>query len=124
MVGPANPERRTQMKIQAIASSVALAAAIAFASPVAAQEFMLRGETIPVDQVDNLKEACEGLRAANLASLTESDDSAIDPAETGSVNDDAMSTTSPDPAAQDKWLQLQATLTVEECEAAGFYAGR
>ena len=112
------------MKIQAIASSVALAAAIAFASPVAAQEFMLRGETIPVDQVDNLKEACEGLRAANLASLTESDESGFDPTETGSVNDSTTSTTSSDPAAQDKWLQLQATLTVEECEAAGFYAGR
>jgi hypothetical protein len=79
------------------------------------------GEQIPVDQVDNIKEACEGLRAANTASLTTSDDQ-VDPTETGSTGtDDSLQTSSPDPASQDKWDELMATLSVEECETAGFF---
>lgn len=114
------------MRLHAIASSVALAAALSLTGPVAAQEFMLRGDQIPVDQVNNFKEACEGLRAANTASLTTNDDqSEIDPAQTGSIDDDDFdpgeSSGSPDPASQDHWDELMATLTVEECEAAGFF---
>jgi hypothetical protein len=116
------------MKLQAIVSAAALAAAMLVAGPVAAQQtFMIGDETIPVDQVDNFKEACEGLRAANLASLTASDDQneeQTDATQTGSVaTDSSQSSGSPDPAAQEKWTALMATLTTEECEAAGFYAG-
>ncbi len=109
------------MKLQAIASSIAIVGAMAFAMPATAQDLLLRGEQIPVDQVDNFKEACEGLRAANTASLTTSDDQTdddVDPTETGSI-DPADTSGSPDPAAQEKWDELMATLTIEECDAAG-----
>jgi len=108
------------MKLQVIASTAALALAFSLSAPVAAQEYMLRGEQIPVDQVDNFKEACEGLRAANAASLTTDTDD-TDPTTTGSTNDSAATTGSPDPAAEEKWLELRATISVEECEEAGFF---
>lgn len=110
------------MKLRAITAAAALASAIALTGPVAAQDFMLRGESIPVDQVDNIKEACEGLRAANAASLTTNDDQSVDPTETGSTSaDDSLQASSSDPAAQDKWEELMATLTFDECDEAGFF---
>ena len=109
------------MKLQAIVSAAAISAAMLFAGPVSAQSMMIGEEAIPVDQVDNFKEACEGLRAANAASLTTSEDQ-IDETETGSVTVDPSETTgSPDPAAQEKWDALLATLTIEQCETGGFF---
>jgi hypothetical protein len=110
------------MKLQAIASSVALAAALTFSGPVYAQAIMLDGVEVPGDQVDSFKGKCEALRAASTASLTADENANIDETTTGSVTsqDPASSTTdSSDPAAQDNWEEAIASLTLEECEAAG-----
>lgn len=111
------------MKLQAIISSVALVAALSFSGAAVAQN-MLDGVAIPSEQIEAFKGKCEALRAADTASLTTQNDQADDATETGTVATDSSATTqdSADPAAQDNWDEALASLTVEQCDAAGFAA--
>ena len=110
------------MKLQAIVSSVALAAALSFSGSALAQN-MLNGVEIPADQIQDFQDKCAALRAESTASLTTDDDANIDPTTTASTNDPKSSSAeSADPAAQDNWDEALASLTLEECEAAGFGA--
>jgi hypothetical protein len=114
------------MKIHTVISSVALAAALSFSGAAFAQN-MLNGQEIPADKIEAFKGQCEALRAAGTASLTtnndQSDDTAVDATATGSVADPAASTAdTSDPAAQDNWDEAMASLTIEQCDAAGFPA--
>ena len=106
------------MKLQAIISSVALAAALSFAGPVVAQNTIT--VEIPADQVQNFKDACAALQAKSTASLATDDSDAVDPTTTASVpaNETAQSDSS-DPAAKDNWDELLAGLTIEQCQAGG-----
>jgi hypothetical protein len=107
------------MKLQAIVSSVALAAALALASPAQAQSYMLGGVEIPTDQVQDFQDKCAALRAESTASLTTDETNAVDPTETGSVGGEIKSG-SDDPASQDNWAEALASLTLEQCDASGF----
>lgn len=115
------------MKLHAIISSVALAAALSFSGAAFAQN-MLNGVAIPADQVDAFKGKCEALRAADTASLTtnndQTDETAVDSTQTGSIAQDPSQSTADtsDPAAQDNWDEALASLTLEQCDAAGFPA--
>ena len=112
------------MKLQAIVSSVALAAALTFSGPAMAQN-MLNGVEIPADQIQDFQDKCAALRAESTASLTTDKNANIDETTTGSTaNNDPVtsSSTDPDPAAQDNWDEALASLTIEECDAASFGA--
>jgi hypothetical protein len=108
------------MKLHAIVSSVALAAALSFSGGAFAQN-MLNGVEIPSDQIQSFKGKCEALLAASTSSLAtpNAEDTEADPTETGSI-DPQTSNADSDPAARDNWAQALAALTAEECEAAGF----
>jgi hypothetical protein len=108
------------MKLQAIVSSVALAAALTFSGAAVAQN-MIGDVAIPADQVQTFKDACAALQAKNTASLTKDDDQ-VDETTTGSTGKDTNQADSPDPAAQDNWDELIAGLTMEQCETGGFLA--
>ncbi len=112
------------MKVRLILSSAALAAALSLSGGAFAQN-MLNGVEIPLDQVENFKGKCEALQAEATASLTTTnesgtEDDATDPTQTGTVEGTPSETDSPDPAAQENWPEALASLTLEECEAAGF----
>lgn len=112
------------MKLHAIVSSVALAAALSFSGGAFAQN-MLNGVEIPSDQIQSFKGKCEALLAASTASLATPNEventEAADPTETGSIDPQNANADS-DPAARDNWAQALASLTAEECDAAGFAA--
>jgi hypothetical protein len=111
----------SQMKLQAILSSVALVAAMSFSGAAVAQN-IIGDVAIPEEQMDAFKDACTALQAKSTASLTSTDteDSAVDETETGSTgNDDSGQSDSPDPASQDYWDSLFAGLTLDDCKAAG-----
>jgi hypothetical protein len=110
------------MKLQAIVSSVALAAALTFSGAAVAQQYMI---TVPVPeaQVQNFKDACAALQAKTNTSLTTDEDQGnVDETTTGSTGKDTQQSDSPDPAAQDNWDELIAGLTLEQCETGGFFA--
>jgi hypothetical protein len=112
------------MKIQAIVSSVALAAALTFSGAAVAQN-MMNGMEIPAEQIPAFQEKCDALRAAGTASLTTSDDQSdtTDATATGTVATDSTATDeTSDPAAQDNWELAMASLTIEQCDEAGFAA--
>lgn len=112
------------MKLHAIISSVALAAALTFSGSAVAQN-VFNGVEIPADQIQAFAGKCEALRAAGNASLTTDENANIDATTTGSTASHdpvTSSSTDPDPAAQDNWDEALASLTVEECDAAGFSA--
>ena len=106
------------MKLQAIVSSVALAAALTFSGPATAQN-MLNGVEIPTEQIQDFQDKCAALRAESTASLTTDESNAVDPTETGSVGGETQ-TGSDDPASQDNWAEALANLTLDECDTAGF----
>ncbi len=103
------------MKLQAIVSSVALAAALTFSGAAYAQN-MIGGVEIPADRIDEFSAACEALRAESTASLTTDDADEVDETTTGSTGADTNQADSPDPAAQDNWDELLAGLTIEQCD--------
>jgi hypothetical protein len=110
------------MKLQAIVSSVALAAALTFSGAAVAQQYTI---TVPVpeDRVQDFTDACAALMAKNNTSLTVDDDQgAVDETTTGSTGKDTQQADSPDPAAQDNWDELIAGLTMEDCKTGGFAA--
>jgi hypothetical protein len=82
---------------------------------------MIGDVAVPSEQMDAFKDACAALQAKSTASLTTSDDTAVDQTETGSTGIEGQST-SADPASQDYWDQIIAGLTLEDCEAGGFLA--
>ncbi len=110
------------MKLHAIISSAALAIALSFSGAAVAQN-TLNGMAIPSDQIDSFKGKCEALRAASTASLASPtrSDNQTDPTETGSV-DSQNSNADSDPAARDNWPAALASLTIEQCDEAGFAA--
>jgi hypothetical protein len=112
------------MKLQAIVSSVALAAALTFSGAAVAQN-MLNGMEIPADQIQTFQDRCEALRAESTASLTTDSNANIDQTTTSSVDSEdpvTSSSTDADPAAQDNWDTALASLTLEQCDEAGFAA--
>lgn len=101
------------MKLQAILSSVALAAALSFSGGVSAQS-MIDGVEIPSDQLQAFQDRCTALQAASNASTITQDES-VDETTTGSTGQSS----SADPASQDYWDTALASVTLEECQAAG-----
>jgi hypothetical protein len=112
------------MKLQAIVSSIALAAALTFSGAAVAQN-MLNGQEIPAEQIQQFQDRCEALRAESTASLTTDSNANVDATTTASVETKDSSTSadsSSDPAAQDNWEAALASLTIEQCDEAGFAA--
>jgi hypothetical protein len=108
------------MKLQAIVSSVALAAALTFSGGAVAQ--MAFELSVPGEQEQAVRNACAALMAESTASLTATDteDSTVDETTTGSTGtDDSSQSTSGDPASQDYWDVVIAGLTLENCKAMG-----
>lgn len=108
------------MKLQAIISSVALAAALTFSGAASAQN-MLNGVEMPADQIPMFQEKCEALRAESTASLTSDEENKADPTTTAST-EPANDSDNPDAAAQENWDEALASLTIEQCDEAGFAA--
>lgn len=112
--------------MKAIVSAAALAAALTFSGSAFAQN-MIGGQAIPGDRLTDFAQACQALQAASNASIVTGDtDSTTDPVEddvdeteTGSVASEPRDTES-DPAAQDNWDQVLATLSADDCAEAGF----
>ena len=111
------------MKLQAIISSAALAAALTLSGGAFAQntQFMIDDVVIPDENLADFQEKCRALLAAANQSLTADDeDTPVDPTTTGAI---AESETTPqesaDPAAQDNIDELLASLTPEKCKEAG-----
>lgn len=105
------------MKLKAIVSSVALACALSFPGAAVAQDvFMLNDEPIPEDMINSFRGRCQALVAESNASLAEPTN--IDETVTGSIGDDENHADS-DPAARDNWQTALASVTIEECRAAG-----
>jgi hypothetical protein len=111
----------SQMKLQAIVSSIALAAALTFSGAAVAQN-MLNDTAIPADQIDSFKGKCEALRAEANASGTSggaNTEPVVDPTTTASTGGGQPIENS-DPAARDNWAAALASLTIEQCDEAGF----
>jgi hypothetical protein len=104
------------MSIRTWISPLAIAAALTFSSGAMAQ-VMIGGSEIPAEDMFTFQEKCDALLAAKNQSLTVDEELAEDEIVTGSVEEQAQD--SPDPAADEHRLALLASLTVEECQAAG-----
>ena len=78
-----------------------------------------RGTLLQSDQINSFKGKCAALRAASTASLSTPAAAGIDRTETGSIKATSPAADS-DPAARANWLRAQASVTLAECDAAGF----
>lgn len=107
------------MKIVQIVSSLAVASALAFSTPVFAQN-MINGMEIPADRMTDFQQKCEALNVAKAEPVVGLSSEA-DGTETGAVNNTPEAPADPaDPLAQNNLDQLLAGLTPEQCAEAGF----
>jgi hypothetical protein len=103
------------MSIRTWISPLVIAAALTFSNGASAQA-VIDGFTIPEESMVEFQQKCQALVAAQNRSLTT--DTEVDETETGSIEDSPQATDS-DPAAVENELELLASLTPEQCEAAG-----
>lgn len=98
------------MRIRNLISPLAVAAVLAFSGGAVAQN-VIGDFVIPEEDIGMFTRQCQALQAAMNQSLAEPN---VDETVTGSIEPEE-----PDPAAKDNRLQILASLTVEDCKAAG-----
>jgi hypothetical protein len=103
------------MSIRDLISPLAVAAILTFSGGAMAQ-VMIDDFPVPEDEIGAFTQKCQALQASLNRSLTETDDDAdaTDDTTTGSIG-----AANPDPAALENEQGVLASLTVEQCEAAG-----
>lgn len=111
------------MKLQTVVSSLAVVAAMTLSGSALAQS-MIGDVEIPADRLGEFQEKCAAIASAATETLAEpsnADDDA-DATQTGSVGSSADND-SPDPANEDNLDALLASMTPDQCEAAGLLSG-
>jgi hypothetical protein len=102
------------MSIRDLISPLAVAAILTFSGGAMAQ-VMIDDFPVPEDQLGAFAQKCQALEAAMNRSLTEGDDDDdTDDTTTGSIG-----SADPDPAASENQLSVLASMTVDDCRAAG-----
>lgn len=113
------------MKLHSVVSTLAVVAAMTLSGSALAQS-MVGDVAIPEDRLGDFQAKCAAINSAATESLSEpanadDDESPTDPTATASTNPATGSTAndSPDPANEDNLDALLASMTPEQCEAAG-----
>jgi hypothetical protein len=99
------------MSIRTLLSPLAVAAILAFSGGAMGQ-VMINDFEIPEEDIGTFTQKCQALQAAMNQSLSEPEN--LDETVTGSIGAD-----DPDPAATSNQLELLASITVDDCKAAG-----
>lgn len=100
------------MSIRHLISPLAAAAVLTFSGGAMAQ-VMINDFEVPEEDIGTFTQRCEALQAAMNQSLAEPVEN-VDETPTGSIG-----ASDPDPAAKENRLQVLASLTVDDCKAAG-----
>jgi len=102
------------MHLRKLISPLAVAAILALSGAATAQ-VMVDDYQVPEESLTTFAQKCQALLVAQNRSLSED----VDPTETGSI-DDEPGESSADFAAKEHELEILASLTIEQCRAAGF----
>ena len=109
------------MSIRTFISPLAVAAMLSMSGGAMAQA-MIGDFQIPDASMPSFEQKCQALVAADNRSLATDPDA--DELQTGTVgsSESVGQSTSPDPASEDREAELLASMTLEQCEAAGLIA--